>query len=360
MRVQVDAGAAFFSGYMYENTAPLPLTVPLADNNRIDRVVVRLNLNEDQRNIRAHIKQGTEDEPPELQRDEWIYELSIARINVIGGQSFIEDSQIADERYDEDVCGLVRSLLDLNVDEAMEHIDAEIQRFRDDFSNVRNFPIATNEQAIAGDDNASYMTPMLSRVQIRANTPIELYHNQAIPNGTKELEVPIPQNAKGVRFELTSRLNFNIITRHGSNNMGIRPYLRIGNNTEVFLFSTNMTARNILGGWDTGSSANSNGWVIEKIGFLEFYWSQNNHFGNDPNVGSPPSQGPEKIKTVSLEFNNSNVSLFRTTANVNLTKMLKIVVPQETVASANNTEVDCSFRTGSRLKVWAIYDDWRF
>ncbi|GAK03127.1 structural protein [Geomicrobium sp. JCM 19037] len=68
MRVLVDAGAAFFSGYMYENTAPLPLTVPLADNNRIDRVVVRLNLNEDQRNIRAHIKQGTEDEPPELQR----------------------------------------------------------------------------------------------------------------------------------------------------------------------------------------------------------------------------------------------------------------------------------------------------
>ncbi|GAK03128.1 hypothetical protein JCM19037_1422 [Geomicrobium sp. JCM 19037] len=285
--------------------------------------------------------------------DEWIYELSIARINVIGGQSFIEQSQIMDERYDEDVCGLVRSLLDLNVDEAMEHIDAEIQKFRDDFSNVNNYPMATQAQAEGASWLIAYMSPRNTRQLIQANTPYQIIHDQAIPNGTKELEVNIPNGSdvRGLKIQINTFLSLsNASGGSGSTTQGVIPYLVVGN-TDINLVGHVGNLR--LGGWNIASSFNDPGRVYERFAEAVWIWNQNNRIGTP---ASDNSRGLSKILT--LDYNNTSpATYYNTNANLNSNnRKLKISIPQ----SAGILSADVSFRKGSRLKVWAIYDDWSF
>lgn len=109
MNVSLPQGFAIISGYYYKNDGALNLKIDNADSNlpRIDRIILRLDLAA--RTIRAIIKKGTTSSspaPPSLQRDSNIYEISLAKINVLAGVSSIGASNIIDERYDPTVCGL--------------------------------------------------------------------------------------------------------------------------------------------------------------------------------------------------------------------------------------------------------------
>src|SRR5690554_6143261 len=73
----VSPGKAIMKGYLYENTSPLTLehSVPEPTLDRIDRIVLRLDLRNSERNILLHVKEGMPAEnpiPPELQRDNLI------------------------------------------------------------------------------------------------------------------------------------------------------------------------------------------------------------------------------------------------------------------------------------------------
>jgi phenolic acid decarboxylase len=108
----VAPGSAFIEGHEYTNTTSLTLTHDPADssNDRIDRIVLRLNRDVDVRNIRAFIKKGTEGsnpEPPELTRNDYVWEISLAQVRIEAGKSFIEGSQITDERGIVELCGRV-------------------------------------------------------------------------------------------------------------------------------------------------------------------------------------------------------------------------------------------------------------
>lgn len=112
MTVTVSSGAAFIEGYQYTNGSSLDLTLDSADStqDRIDRVVLRLDKFEG-RYIRAFVKKGetaTNPVPPELTRNDYFYELSLAQIKVTAGKSYIDSTQITDERGDHDVCGRVQ------------------------------------------------------------------------------------------------------------------------------------------------------------------------------------------------------------------------------------------------------------
>ncbi|WP_164219397.1 hypothetical protein [Virgibacillus sp. YIM 98842] len=113
MNTIVAPGSAFIEGHEYTNTSSLTLTHAGADasQDRIDRVVLRLDRDIDVRAIQAFVKQGTpgsDPEPPTLTRNDTVYELSLAQVRITAGKSFIEGSQITDERGNHEVCGRVQ------------------------------------------------------------------------------------------------------------------------------------------------------------------------------------------------------------------------------------------------------------
>lgn len=111
MTVLLGAGYAFANGYMYENTTALNLTHDVAEptTDRIDRIIVRIDNTPGQRGTYALIRKGTAGSsvPPGIVRDDYIFELSVAQVKIIAGKSFIEQTEITDERTDDEVCGYI-------------------------------------------------------------------------------------------------------------------------------------------------------------------------------------------------------------------------------------------------------------
>lgn len=121
MNVVVEAGDAFITGYQYLNTEELrlPLSDPHPTLHRMDRVVIRLDSDDDQP-MRALILTGdpsVDPQPRELTREDNIYEISVANLFVERGKPLIEPDQITDEREDITVCGPVKryTMLETNV-----------------------------------------------------------------------------------------------------------------------------------------------------------------------------------------------------------------------------------------------------
>lgn len=116
MRSYVEIGKALIKGFAYENDADEYLLhdLPEVANNRIDRVVLRLDLRNQNRFIKVFVKSGVTAEepvPPTLQRDNFIFELSLAQIVVRANTSTINPADITDERLDEQLCGVVNSMI---------------------------------------------------------------------------------------------------------------------------------------------------------------------------------------------------------------------------------------------------------
>lgn len=115
LSVQIGYGTALVRGYYYEladdGGARKSLTLQTAEQNpRIDRVVLRLNLDAAACRISAELLKGAEaasPAAPALTRTSKIWEISLARIAVGVGASVIDADDIADERGDEAVCGVL-------------------------------------------------------------------------------------------------------------------------------------------------------------------------------------------------------------------------------------------------------------
>jgi hypothetical protein len=110
MTLAIKAGKAWINGYFFYNTTDTTLELDTADGvlKRIDRIVIRWSLTD--RAIALVVKKGTNGSsptPPVLQRDADIYELAIADIAVNNGAVEITQSNITDQRYNSELCGLV-------------------------------------------------------------------------------------------------------------------------------------------------------------------------------------------------------------------------------------------------------------
>lgn len=129
LNVKVSTGKALIKGYSYENTTDLTLThnLPETTLDRIDRIVLRLDLKNASRYIKAFVKEGVASETPvapELQRDQYIYELSLAQVRLRANTASIEASDIKDERALEDLCGIVQSLITVPTSVFQQQFDA--------------------------------------------------------------------------------------------------------------------------------------------------------------------------------------------------------------------------------------------
>lgn len=103
MTVSVREGSAFIQGHLYVNdslnTLELEESSPLYD--RIDRIVLRLNRTQDERNIKATVLKGEPSENPSLptmRKDEYAYDFPLANVYVYSGRSTISSAQVTDER----------------------------------------------------------------------------------------------------------------------------------------------------------------------------------------------------------------------------------------------------------------------
>lgn len=118
MRTFIKQGYAWLEGYLYKiDIEPLKLYHPMAhaEYSRIDRVVIRLDKTLENRYVKAFVLTGIPSENPQvpsLTRDENIYEIGLAQVEVLAGKSFIESYQITDERLNPAVCGIVTHLFE--------------------------------------------------------------------------------------------------------------------------------------------------------------------------------------------------------------------------------------------------------
>lgn len=115
MSVQVLGGQAWINGWWYENTSVLNLSIDPADGtlDRIDIVVVQFNLTS--REIKTIVRKGSPSAgatAPTLNRNNDLWELKLAEVNVSHGTVNITDGKITDTRSDTTVCGWVSGLVD--------------------------------------------------------------------------------------------------------------------------------------------------------------------------------------------------------------------------------------------------------
>lgn len=132
MVTTVDTGIAFLEGRYYENDSPLDLVhdTESLGKSRIDRIVIRLDLRTEARYVRAFVKKGTPSTnpvPPVLQRDNLVYEISLAQVRITGGQTYIATGAVTDERGTEDICPWAGSKILPNFnDDALEQLITDV------------------------------------------------------------------------------------------------------------------------------------------------------------------------------------------------------------------------------------------
>lgn len=109
MITKIDTGIAFLLGRYYENDSFKELThdTETLGNSRIDRIVIRMDLSTEARYVKAFIKKGVPSAnpvPPALTQTPNLYEISLAQVKVVGGQTFIATNAVTDERGKDVIC----------------------------------------------------------------------------------------------------------------------------------------------------------------------------------------------------------------------------------------------------------------
>lgn len=150
MITTVNTGIAFLLGRYYENDSPLTLThdTETLGNSRIDRIVIRMDLSTEARYVKAFIKKGvpsTSPVAPALTQTPNLYEISLAQVKIVGGQTFIAASAVTDERGKDVICPWAGSNILPSFDDNVlnEHIE-------DNFRHTTVLPVTY-------DDSGSYL-----------------------------------------------------------------------------------------------------------------------------------------------------------------------------------------------------------
>jgi len=159
MDVSLGAGYMFANGYMYENSSTMNMKHDIADpnNDRIDRIVIRFDNDPAERKIYAVIKKGTaarNPAPPSVSRTSYVHEMSVAQIRIKAGKSYIEQSEITDERANDDVCGFIPLH---NIYRGMQINELGMVTMpNQSFIKTQN----NNEQTLGNDESLSSATPI--------------------------------------------------------------------------------------------------------------------------------------------------------------------------------------------------------
>lgn len=142
MNVQVQPGMAQVQGaFCLEDTVqPLPIAAADAGLNRIDSVVLRLDLSLDKRDISLAVVSGVaavSPVAPALTRNNTTWELGIANVLVSAGAGVITQRDVEDTRLDDTRCGAVAQTVgELDTSGFFAQLTAMIARLREEIGEV--------------------------------------------------------------------------------------------------------------------------------------------------------------------------------------------------------------------------------
>lgn len=142
MNVQVQPGMAQVQGaFCLEDTVQtLPIAAADASLNRIDSVVLRLDLSLDKRDISLAVVRGVaavSPVAPALTRNNTTWELGIANVLVSAGAGVITQRDVEDTRLDDTRCGAVAQTVgELDTSGFFAQLTAMIARLREEIGEV--------------------------------------------------------------------------------------------------------------------------------------------------------------------------------------------------------------------------------
>lgn len=142
MNVQVQPGMAQVQGaFCLEDTVQtLPIAAADASLNRIDSVVLRLDLSLDKRDISLAVVSGVaavSPVAPALTRNNTTWELGIANVLVSAGAGVITQRDVEDTRLDDTRCGAVAQTVgELDTSGFFAQLTAMIERLREEIGDV--------------------------------------------------------------------------------------------------------------------------------------------------------------------------------------------------------------------------------
>lgn len=142
MNVQVQPGMAQVQGaFCLEDTVQtLPIAAADASLNRIDSVVLRLDLSLDKRDISLAVISGVaavSPVAPMLTRNNTTWELGIANVLVSAGAGVITQRDVEDTRLDDTRCGAVAQTVgELDTSGFFAQLTAMIERLREEIGDV--------------------------------------------------------------------------------------------------------------------------------------------------------------------------------------------------------------------------------
>lgn len=114
LTIKVSKGAGIIEGADFENEEERLFTLERpASGERIDRVIIKFDKTLATRETQLYIKEGIGTMPADLQRDDNIYEISLAEVTVKSTTNLIE-TDIKDTRLDKNLCGMVNSLISVD------------------------------------------------------------------------------------------------------------------------------------------------------------------------------------------------------------------------------------------------------
>ncbi|MGJ0961657.1 hypothetical protein ACR75P_08225 [Faecalicoccus pleomorphus] len=131
MTVTVKAGKCNINGVFCEIDSDVDVTLDSAGSYaRTDRIVLRLNDNEESRNVSVVVLKGNPNAVA-LTRTGAIYDLCIAEVSIGTGVSSISNSNINDTRLDTELCGIVASTIkEFDTETLYNQIQTDLQEFK--------------------------------------------------------------------------------------------------------------------------------------------------------------------------------------------------------------------------------------
>lgn len=109
MATTISDGVAYILGRYYENDGVVEHIhdTESLGSSRIDRVVIRMSLEPHDRNVKSYVKKGTASTnpvAPSLVQNDNIFEISLAKVLITGGQTFIDTAAVTSERGTTGIC----------------------------------------------------------------------------------------------------------------------------------------------------------------------------------------------------------------------------------------------------------------
>lgn len=132
MTLTVKAGKCNINGVFCDIDADVDVTLDSAGSSaRTDRIVLRLNDNEEARSVSVVVLKGNPNAQA-LTRTGAIYDLCIAEVTVGTGVTSITNANIKDTRLDTQLCGIVASTIkEFDTETLYKQIQTDLQEFKD-------------------------------------------------------------------------------------------------------------------------------------------------------------------------------------------------------------------------------------